>query len=435
MKSLKDFFKLKVQHIFSSASSRRKYAVAPDFHNFEKLIALSELYHSGQVYLLSLQYLKDELGSKWKGSSDVILENLTRKINKITSVEDIFVSRSEVEHLVVFSDRHNTEAQQNCGDILRELSISYLGTSYDHNVTLRMAIGKRQSKLLFKEVAYSSKSGDDDKEFIRPGIITTPKLEAFTSPIGSNKKRPYELIYKPIWDKKNNIVSTFMVSIRKSSDQKVDKTGTGPIGYNTLENPFCLASMIELDQFMLGEIVAMMKDFFKNNFRAMFSIPLHYRTLFNLTRLHNFLFQCQSIPLPLRRYINFSLSGFPEGFPEARMHEIITSLLKYCQNVTIECDKIPQDISYYKGLSISGICLNVSEKEKKSSEYIKKIKKLVLDCSRENINLSLDGIDDVEDLKTMKEADLNFISGNSIGRYSDTPKHIKYMEWNDIVKH
>ena len=393
MKSLKDFFKLKVQHIFSSASSRRKYAVAPDFHNFEKLIALSELYHSGQVYLLSLQYLKDELGSKWKGSSDVILENLTRKINKITSVEDIFVSRSEVEHLVVFSDRHNTEAQQNCGDILRELSISYLGTSYDHNVTLRMAIGKRQSKLLFKEVAYSSKSGDDDKEFIRPGIITTPKLEAFTSPIGSNKKRPYELIYKPIWDKKNNIVSTFMVSIRKSSDQKVDKTGTGPIGYNALENPFCLASMIELDQFM------------------------------------------QSIPLPLRRYINFSLSGFPEGFPEARMHEIITSLLKYCQNVTIECDKIPQDISYYKGLSISGICLNVSEKEKKSSEYIKKIKKLALDCSRENINLSLDGIDDVEDLKTMKEADLNFISGNSIGRYSDTPKHIKYMEWNDIVKH
>ena len=435
MKILKDFFNQKVQHFFSPAKTSKAYAGGPDFYNFEKLIALSELYSSGQVYLLSLQYLKDELGSKWDGLRETILDTLTKKMKKITSEQDVFVSRSEAEHLIVFSDRSYIEAQQKCGDILRELSITYLGTSYDHNVALRIAIGRRNGKLLFKDVAYSSKTAAEINIYNQSDIIDPPELESFTSPIKAKKARPYELIYKPIWDKKNNIVSTFMVSIRKNNDGKLDQSGTGPIGYNALENPFCLASMIELDQFMLGEIVAMMQDFFQNNFRAMFSIPLHYNTLFNLTRLHNFLFQCQSIPAPLRKYINFSLSGFPEGFPEARMHEITTSLLKFCRDVTIICDTIPQDVSYYKGLSINGICLNIKEKEKKNSQYISNIKKFARDCARENINLSLDGIDDIEELKTMRETDLNFISGNSIGRYSDTPKHMKYMEWHDIVKH
>jgi len=225
-----------------------------------------------------------------------------------------------------------------------------------------------------------------------------------------------------------------MVSIRKNKPRNRDDTETGPIGYNALENPFCLASIIEMDQFMLGEIIAMMKDFFNNNFRAMFSIPLSYKTLFNLTRLHNFLFHCQSIPIPLRKYINFSLSGFPDGFPEARMHQITTSLLKFCRDVTIVCDKIPQDITYYKGCGIGGICLNITEKEKKSREYLEKIQRLADDCAKENINLSLDGIDNFEELETMKETELNFISGNTIGGFSDAPRHIKQLKWKDIAK-
>jgi len=117
------------------------------------------------------------------------------------------------------------------------------------------------------------------------------------------------------------------------------------------------------------------------------------------------------------------------------MHQITTSLLKFCRDVTIVCDKIPQDINYFKGLSISGVCLNVSEKERKSVDYISKVKEFARECARENINLSLDGIDDFEELKTMKETDLNFIAGNTIGGFSDAPHHIKQMKWNDIVKH
>jgi len=417
--------------VFSSfiGRSANRYG---DIQNFEKIISVSDLFATGKVHLISLQYLKEQLGFSWYGKRDEILKKLSIRLKQNTNDEDVIFSRSETEHLVVFSNTPQSDAQQLCGDILKKLSTEYLGQCYDCNVIIRTATGRRHGKLLFQDVAYSSIKNST------PDIIEQapkPKLESFPSPIDEKKERPYELIYKPIWDKKNNIVSTFMISLRSNKKKKGSNSDTSPIGYRSLPNPFCLASMIELDKYMLDEIIEMMQDFFKNNFRAMFAIPLHYKTLFNLTRLHNFLFHCQSIPIPLRKYITFSLIGFPEGFPEARMNLITTSLQKFCRNVTIVSEKIPSDIGYYKGCGVSGICLFIPEKIKSTKGYSYGLNKLAKKCAKENIKLSLDGVDKFEELEPIKETELDYISGNIIGRYEDASLHITHMGWNDIVKH
>ena len=405
-----------------------------DIHSFEKVIAVSDLYASGQVHLISIQNIKDQLGLRWYGQRSEILKKLTEKIKHYTDSEDIFFSRSDTEHMIVFATLPEEEAQQLCGNILKELSAKFIGRTYDHDIIIRTAVGRKNGKLLFNDVPYSSKM---EIPTAIPEVKKAPihQLEAFVSQIKPKKKRPYELIYKPTWDKKNNIVSTFMVSVRSTKKKKGESNTTSPIGYHSLPNPYCLASMIELDRYMLDEIVEMMQDFFKNNFRAMFSIPLHYKTLFNLTRLHNFLFHCQSIPDPLRKYITFSLVGFPEGFPEARMHLIITSLQKFCHDVTIVCDSIPTDISYFQGCGIKGICLQVSEKTKNKDNYQERIQWLSEKCAKENIDLSIDGVDRFDELKTIKETELSHISGNIVGKYSDAPTHMAHMKWDDLVKH
>ena len=403
-----------------------------EIQSFEKVISVTDLYSTGRVHLISLQYIKEQLGFAWFRKREEIQKKLSIRLKQKISDEDVFFMRSETEYLIIFSNTIESEALQLCGDILKQLSSEYLSQCYDCNVITRTATGKRHGKLLFQDVAYSS------NKITVPDIIEeekTPQLEAFTSPIKPKKNRPFELIYKPIWDKKNNIVSTYMISIRSSKKANGIEKNTSPIGYRSLSNPFCLASMIELDKYMLDEIIEMMQEFFKNKFRAIFSIPLHYKTLFNLTRLHNFLFHCQSIPIPLRKYISFSLIGFPEGFPEARMHLITTSLQKFCRNVTVVSEKIPNDIAYYKNCGVTGICLFIPEKIKSTEGYAIKIQKLAQKCAKENIKLSLDGVDKFEELGSIKETELNYISGNLIGRYEDAPLHISHMDWNDIVKH
>ena len=213
MKSLLDFFNKATGGVLSNVTRRKRARDGFGFHDFEKVVSISDLHSTGQVHLIGLDYIMHELGLRWFSSREDIIDNLERKIRQKTNDEDVFFSKSETEYLLVFSNKYEAEAQQLCGDILKELSITYLGTSYDHNIIIRTAIGKRGGKLLFKDVAYSSKSEEENIEECEPKIISSPKLEAFVSPIKPHKKRPFELIYKPIWDKRNNIVSTFMVSI------------------------------------------------------------------------------------------------------------------------------------------------------------------------------------------------------------------------------
>lgn len=411
-------------------TTTRRYS---DIENFEKVVAASDLFESGKVHLISLQHIKDSLGIGWYRQRENILNRLIEQIKYHSGDEDVFFSRSETEHLIIFSSKAPTDGQQICGQILKELSKKVLGQCYDRNVIIRTAIGKRHGKLLFKDVAYSSKLETKEK-LIANENLSSPKLEPFVSPIRPKKKRPFELIYKPIWDKKNNVISTFMISIRKNKKNKTDNT-TSLVSYKALSTPFCFASMIELDKLLLDEVVDMMQEFFKNSFRAKFAIPLHYKTLFNLTRLHTFLFHCQTIPEELRGYITFQLVGFPEGFPEARMHLIITSLRKFCKEVIIECEKVPTKIHYYKECGVDGIYLHVTPKEKYATNYIEKVNNLAALCAKEEIALSLDGVDHKDELVIMKETELDYISGKMIGNYSDVPNHMKQVNWDDLVKH
>ncbi|MCC3860617.1 hypothetical protein [Pseudemcibacter aquimaris] len=433
MLKLFDHITNKTMNAFSRLIGGKAYSRYSDIENFEKVVAASDLFDSGKVHLISLQHIKETLGLAWYGKREKILSTLMERIKYHTDDEDIFFSRSETEHLIIFTSKTTADGQQICGSILKGISKKFLGQCYDRNVILRTAIGKRHGKLLFKDVAYSSKLETKEKP-ITNEHASVPKLEPFVSHIKPKKERPFELIYKPIWDKKNNVISTFMISIRKNKKNKSENT-TSLISYKTLSTPFCFASMIELDKLLLDEVVDMMQEFFNNNFRAKFSIPLHYKTLFNLTRLHTFLFHCQNIPEPLRNYITFQLVGFPEGFPEARMHLIITSLRKFCKEVVIECEKVPSEIYYYKECGLDGIYLNASPKEKLAKNYVEKVNKLAALCAKEEIALSLDGVDHKDELIIIKETELDYISGKIIGNYSEAPNHMAYVNWDDLVKH
>jgi hypothetical protein len=116
--------------------------------------------------------------------------------------------------LIVFATGNPEESQQTCGNILKDISKKFIGKTYDHNIIIRTGVGRQNGKLLFKDIPYSSNLKTPKS---LPELDShSAKLEAFSSPIKPKNKRPFELIYKPTWDKKNNIVSTFMVSIRST---------------------------------------------------------------------------------------------------------------------------------------------------------------------------------------------------------------------------
>lgn len=400
---------------------------------FEKLITLSNMLNTGQVHLLDLSNIKDKLGDKWPKLYDRIIETLTKKIEKETGEDSVIFSRSDVEHTVVYSGASEVAAKQITFKVLQDLNQTYLGTTKKQKVSIHLATGKINGKLVFKKIndkdiskKQSAKPNDNQSsENIKSDPSSQNRLE----------DRNYELIYKPIWDKKNEIISTYMVNSRNINRPKSQKAEAPYIGYRALPNPFCLEAIIEMDHFILKETTSMMNDFFENNFRAVFSIPVNYKSLLNLTRLQKYLAKCRAVPTDLQKYISFKLIDFPEGLPEARMSFIINNLLRHSREAVINCDTIPQNLEYYKSTRISGISLTIPHRVNKPDIFWEKINKFAAKCHKEKISLVLDGIDQHNEMLPNKKTNLDYLAGNVIGTYSDVPAHMAHMNWDEIVSH
>ena len=66
-------------------------------------------------------------------------------------------------------------------------------------------------------------------------------------------------------------------------------------------------------------------------------------------------------------------------------------------------------------------------------EYWNDLAIFVLNCRRLNLASSLENIDKVEDFMLAREAGIGFLSGDVIGPYSESPKHMSHISWQDLI--
>lgn len=392
----------------------------------ERIISRSELVDSGQVHLLGLTELKQDLGDKWPELRGRILNSLERIITTRISKKDVFFSRSDEEHIIVFSNASENAARLTCAKILQELSEQYLGSSDTSRIIVKTAVGKIEGKLLF-----SAKSLDEIFQENANAELSLNKGET-KGPLGnhfSEEENPYYLVYAPVWDAVNETISTYIVNVRS-----IDRYKNSYFGYKVLIDPSFAEKMIELDHFVLEETIETMDDLFINNFRAIFSIPVCYETLFNSDMLQEYLSHCKNIPKALRKYITFNLIGFPIGAPEIKLRFIVSSLRSYSRAIFLQCDEIPQDIVKYKDCGIKGVSIVLVPEMLHPIEYWERLTVLVGKCRKESINVSLAELNRKDDIILAKTTGANFLSGDVIGPYLDVPGHMLRLSWNDLVR-
>tara|TARA_R110002072_G_scaffold163399_1_gene316030 strand:+ start:3666 stop:4967 length:1302 start_codon:yes stop_codon:yes gene_type:complete len=394
----------------------------------ERIISNSDLVDSGRVHLLGLEALKLKLGDKWPGLRSRILENLTKIVNSHIAENDVFFSRSDDEHIVVFSRLSEAGSRLICSNILRELTEIYLGSADTDCLTVKTAVGRSKGEMLFEEKSmdsiYKDISVEEAEEEIRQASQGETKLQS-ASPV---QELPYEVVYRPIWDVRNQAISTYMVNT-----QSIDRYKNISRGYEVLADPSCIEAMIGMDYMVMIDTITTMDDLFQNNFRAIFSLPICYETLFNTDMLQGFLSRCKVIPAALHKYISFTLINFPDGAPETKLRFIISSLMAYSRGVVVACDHIPQNVSYYHECGVKGLSLTYPDKPVNPTAYWKQLALFVGKCRKLHIYTALENIKTEEDLILSKEIGVNFLSGEMIGPYVDIPGHMARVTWQDLV--
>lgn len=391
----------------------------------EHIIANSILVNTGQVHLLELGEIKRGLGEKWPSLRERVLETLDRIVARHIGVNDVFFSRSDEEHIIVFSNRSSKVARLICAKILQELTGKYLGSFNANETFIKTAIGRAQGRLLFE------KSSIDDifeEVMLAPVSQDGEEKNDGDKPVFTQGEGHDEVVYKPIWDAQNEVISTYMVNARHiNSYNKVS------LAYDILSDPENVNAMIELDNTVLAEAVDMMNELYINNFRAIFSIPICYETVFNWERLKDFLSHLRLIPPELFKYIAFTLVDFPDGVPEIKLQSIVSNLLHYSRAIAMTSGEIPQNISYYQNCGIKTICLAVPKKNNSPLEFWKTTAKFIEDCHHRHIYVSLENIDTLDDLILAKESGVHFLSGDAIAPYCDIPGHMSHTTLKDLI--
>ncbi len=396
----------------------------------EKILSSNRPINAGQIKLIGLKNLKNKLGDKWPLMVDTVHEHLVSITKRHISEHDVFFKKSDDEFIIVFALVSGNTAKLIAAKILQELTEKFIGSVDTREIIVKTAVQEVSGELLFQAEDLNFMLGQVKKQ------IEGSK--------GKSKDKNYEArkdieetftdVYRPVWDAKNEVISTYMITA--GSDIIRDANGVircNKIGYDVLVDKHLERSRIALDKVLLSCSVSDVGELIRNNFKAIYNIPVSYETVFKPELLMAYIRRCKTIPSLYYKYLTFSLLNFPEGIPESKLNVIVSSINNYCRAIVINISKTEIDLAKYARTGIKIIGIDLKEQKKIELDKWKAISQLVKNCHKNKLQVSLENVDTKEKVKLAKEIGVDFISGEAIGRYRDTVEPMVRLPFKKLM--
>lgn len=400
-----------------------------------KILANRKLVKTGQVKLLGLENLQKRLGSKWQALLENIHESMISIIKKRISEKDVFFNKSESEFIIVFASASHDVAQLLCAKILQELNEKFAGSSDTKDIIVKTATQEVNGEIFYQQEDLNSILGH-----INPEDMKNPDVQKKTGATNSWASsleiddEVYEFGFRPVWDSRVQVITTYHVNACSSlEDVSENIHGQIKTGYNVLTDKSSIEAVMGLDWVTLMCSINALEDLFKHNFRAIFNIPLCYETVFTTELLLAYASRCNIIPPILRKYIVFSLVNFPKGIPAAKLRYIVSTLKNYSRAVLVETPSIDLHLEKYRDCGIKAISIKIADHGLSPKKAWNQIIPFANICHKNKIQVSLLDVNTLEDLFIANENNVDFISGNVIGKYKNYAAHMQKIPLTELI--
>ncbi|MFC7050423.1 hypothetical protein [Emcibacter nanhaiensis] len=401
-----------------------------------KMLSESSMVNTGRVQLLGLKELKEKMGDRWLDLRESILTGLEQIVLKRIGNQDVFFSRSEEEHLIVFAHLAEDEARLVCAKILQELSIKFLGQVETREIVVRTAVGQFDGQLTFEEDTLdnilsnigmkenASLSGDEEDP---SDARSASNLLRFFSGENDRIRELFKVTYVPIWDSRHQVLSTYAVDC-----QMRDKVSSG--NYSTLIKRLENRDRVSLDYMLADECGNQLLEFYAKKYRAVFCLPVCYDTVFNSQLLTAYSRKIVQIPKELSRYTMITLKGFPQGMPSGKILDIVAILGRYCPVIMLDCDEfIPKNLDFYKECGLKGIRVRLDPDKSDSQEYWSALATTIDKCRKKTLKVSLIEVGDRKSLQQAYEYGFDYISGDAVRQKTSAPGHMLRVNFEELI--
>jgi hypothetical protein len=406
------------------------------------------------LHLVGLDALRETLGERWKRVADRVRTLTEHLIAGATRPNDFWFRYGEEHYVILFADLSHDAARLACATLVEQLHVMLLGEpdlsriSFD-TMVVDCGLADIEHTVLADLRNVAVRTGGavvtgDPPPKPTASAHPPPRLpEPDWGPLGSSgfsgsglaelyrsEMAPdlsdAQLRYMPVWDVRNQAITTYLVSPIREGD-----TGWNEDGASILHGKPQPEALAILDHFVLREAVVVLDELYRNKFRMYVTVPVHFDTLSQVRRRINYLQTFQNVSGTTQKQLIFSLHGIPAGVPVSRLAEIVSALKPHCRSVIAHTDLLNMDPALFAGSGLSMVGAELPMVLQKSGRT-QEIQKITAHLHRLQIRLYLGNVRRAETALALEAVGVDFLYGAGIAPVREFPEHMLRLTDADV---
>ena len=311
-----------------------------------QIAASPALIERGCVQVIGLEEIRDEIGERWEKRKETVWAHLEGLLSQKLGPTDFYVQIDDTSFLVSMPTAQEQEAQIFCLRVAHDLHGSLLGHCDTEKLRIARVVsvqdGEVQTALVTGEVLniLAKRAG-----LVGPapeaGLPQPDKIENPSTPPAK-----FQHGYLPMWDAQKEAVTTYLC-VSKLEQPAAEAPGSRA----KLELALAISRICEATRRLTAHLAA--------GERFMIWIPLSYDVLSSAAGRMEIAGICRGLSSELRPYLIFMISDLPQGVPQSRLSELVSSLRPFCRGVAAQVPPRTANYSAYLGTGLLAIGLSV----------------------------------------------------------------------------
>jgi hypothetical protein len=376
-----------------------------------------------------LEEIKHKIGSLWDKKFQSIYVRLETLLRQKLGPADFYVQLDETSFLVSMPSTTEEESQVFCIRVAHELHTSLLGRCDVEQLKIARATRLEDENLELEEIAgakltqLAQRAGlpirSNGRSSNSRSLLRQNARPAMHGPTHSHR-------FMPMWNMQKEAITTYRVAT--INDQPAIEGAMPDETFRTAMS--AMLSRIRAATSTLADNLAAGR-------RLLMLVPISYDLLSTPIARMEVTAICRGLSGELRPYLMFEIGEMPNGVPQSRLSELVSSLKPFCRGVLAHLSANIQNFDRYQGTGLHAIGLssfsssgNANESDGEHFEH--RVVDLCIAARRLHIMSFVLDIPNVDLLRSARDFGVSLASGFPIGPALVAPEPVRRLSFQEI---
>jgi hypothetical protein len=396
---------------------------------------------SGRVCQIGFGKIRARFGSSWERVADRAERIARNTIERYLTRGDIYGAVEGPAYVIVFAQLSEEKAKAKCVLIAQQIAKALVGENGVDVLDIKGGAANADGSYSLQDVPIDDgfllglaamdqiEVGDQSDAHDPAGAKATaegkpsrdvrpaaPKAAPAAAPDPFPNLR---LLYKPIWDRARNVVSTYLCTGRLPSTD-----GSGVWWDGAMMTQGNLAERAQFDEAVLARALDHLADLVRENRVALVAVSLHFETLgASACRRRIAQLLRDRVAAAERKLLLIEIDGVPAGAVQARLVDMITPLRPNCRAVMLRLPIETVDFTSFKGCGAHALGVDIAGHASAELVVMQQMNRFAR-LAREKVGLQscLFGADSTSLATAALGAGFDYIGGDAVAKPVDHPR-------------